>query len=61
MTGKYPDEMAALRAAMEQMMSRHNGAAQDDFAGLSPIEMAALRNDPFGPESPIRWRDDPAA
>jgi hypothetical protein len=61
MTSKYPDEMAAMRAAMEQMMSRHNGAAQDDFAGLSPSEMAALRNDPFGPESPIRWRDDPAA
>ena len=49
-------ELAALQAAMARAMAGHNRAPQDDLAGLSPTTMAALRDDAFGPDSPLLWR-----
>ncbi|MFN3712685.1 MAG: hypothetical protein ACK4SX_03380 [Alcanivoracaceae bacterium] len=49
-------ELAAIRAAMAQAMAGHNRTLQDDLAGLSPTAMAALRDDAFGPDSPLLWR-----
>ena len=52
------DLLRAMQATLGQKMEQANRTPLDDFAGLSPVQMAALRDDGFGGASPIRWCGD---
>jgi hypothetical protein len=55
-SGRMPESLDELNAALSVMMSKHNELGRDEFQGLSPTQLKTLIYDPFSPDCVVRIR-----
>jgi hypothetical protein len=55
-SGRMPESLDELNAALSVVMNKHNAGGREEFHGLSPNQLKTLMYDPFSPDCVVRFR-----